>query len=233
MTSAPPPYDKVIVALDYDDPAKACSLVDQIGDRIDWFKIGPMLFIQSGIEVIKFLHRRQKKIFIDLKLHDTPAVVSDSVRQIADMGAHYATVHCLGGTHMLEAAGSSCRGSQLKLIGVTLLTTHRNLDSQNWGWRASDQEITLKLLEAALESRLAGVMCSPHEAQDARARTLPGFVLVTPGVRLPGQEVFQDDQQRFASPNEALANGSDFLVIGRPITQAREPREVVERLFAK
>lgn len=225
------PYDKVIVALDYDDPTKACNLVDQIGDTIDWFKIGPMLFIQSGMEVVKFLHRRQKRIFIDLKLHDTPAVVSDSIRQIADMGAHFATVHCLGGRAMLEAAGSSCRGSQLKLIGITLLTSHHNADNQNWGWKASDEQITLKLLEAALESRLAGVMCSPHDAVSARSRVLPGFVLVTPGIRLPRQEVFQDDQQRFTSPKEALDNGSDFLVIGRPITQAREPKEVVKRLF--
>lgn len=226
-----PAYDKVIVALDYDEPTKAFHLVDQIGDQIDWFKIGPMLFIQSGMEVVKFLHRRQKKIFVDLKLHDTPAVVTDSVRQIADMGAHFATVHCLGGRAMLEAAGESCRGSQLKLIGITLLTTHHNSDSQTWGWRASDEEITLKLLETALESRLAGVMCSPHETSQARARTLPGFVLVTPGIRLPRHEVFQDDQQRVATPAQALESGSDFLVIGRPITQAREPQEIVKRLF--
>ncbi len=225
------PYEKVIVALDFDDSEKAFRLVEQIGDRIDWFKIGPMLFIQSGVEMISFLHRRQKKIFVDLKLHDTPAVVSDSIRQIADLGAHFATVHCLGGRTMLEAAGGSCRGSQLKLIGITLLTSHQNRDSQGWGWRASDQEITLKLLDTALESRLAGVMCAPQESSEVRARTVPGFVLVTPGIRLPGQEVFQDDQQRTQSPQEALKGGADFIVIGRPITQAREPREVISRLF--
>lgn len=224
-------YEKVIVALDYDDADKACGLVDQIGDKIDWFKIGPMLFLQSGMKVIQFLHKRHKKVFVDLKLHDTPAVVADSIRQIADFGAHFATVHCLGGRAMLEAAGGSCRGSQLKLIGITLLTTHRNEDSQRWGWRASDHEITLKLLEIALESRLAGVMCAPQEAAEVRARVMPGFALVTPGIRLPKQEVFQDDQQRVASPAEALAAGSDFLVIGRPITQAREPKEIVARLF--
>ena len=139
------PYEKVIVALDYDDPTKAFHLVDQIGDKIDWFKIGPMLFIQSGMEVVKFLHRRQKKIFVDLKLHDTPAVVTDSIRQIADLGAHFATVHCLGGRSMLEAAGESCRGSQLKLIGITVLTSHHNSDSQTWGWHASDEEIVSAL----------------------------------------------------------------------------------------
>lgn len=220
-----------MVALDYDDPEKAIRLVDQIGDLIDGFKIGPMLFTQHGAEVVKYLHRKQKKIFIDLKLHDTPVVVGDTIRQIADMGADLATVHCLGGRRMLEAAGSACRGSQLKLIGITLLTSHEPADSKHLGWQFNDEQIVLRLLEVAVEARLAGVMCSPHEAEQVRTRCLPGFILVTPGIRLPGREVFLDDQQRVASPKEAVNWGADYLIIGRPITQAREPRDVVTHLF--
>lgn len=230
-SEAPQALQKVIVALDYDDPEKAFRLVDQIGDLIDWFKIGPMLFTQHGADVVRYLHRQQKKVFIDLKLHDTPVVVTDTIKQIADMGASFATVHCLGGRAMLEAAGSSCRGSQLKLIGITLLTSHSPNDSQMFGWNSTPDQIVLRCVEVALETRLAGVMCSPHELAVIRQRGVPGFLTVTPGIRLPGKEVFQDDQQRFASPKEALSWGSDFLVIGRPITQAREPRDVVTHLF--
>lgn len=223
--------DKVIVALDYDDPQKAMSLVEQIGDLVNWFKIGPMLFTRSGADIIRFLHRKQKKVFVDLKLHDTPVVVADTVRQIADMGAQFATLHCMGGRTMLEAAGGSCRGSQLKLIGLTLLTSHNPADSSLLGFQGSEEHVVMRLLEAALETRLAGVMCSPHEVQKVKSRAVSGFVTVTPGIRLPGREVFQDDQQRVASPREALQWGADYIIIGRPITQAREPREVVEKLF--
>lgn len=225
------PLKKVMVALDYDDPEKAFRLVDQIGDLIDWFKLGPMLFTQSGAEVVRYLHKKQKKIFVDLKLHDTPVVVGDTIRQIADMGAQYATVHCLGGRAMLEAAGSACRGTHLKLIGITLLTSHQPSDSQLLGWQWSDEQIVLRLLETAIQARLAGVMCSPQEINQVRNRCLPGFVLMTPGIRIPGKEVFRDDQQRVSSPKEALDWGADYLIIGRPITQAREPREVLNHLF--
>ena len=224
-------YEKVIVALDYDKPEKAFRLVDEIGDRIDWFEIGPVLFTRAGNEVVQFLHRRQKKIFIDLKIHDTPNVTTETIRQLGDMGAQFATVHCMGGRRMLEAAASACRGSQLKLLGVTLLTSQDAKDSKEWGGHQTESGLVLRLLELALESRLAGILCSPHEIGDVRARTLPGFLLVTPGIRLPNEEVFMDDQLRFASPREALEWGSDYLIIGRPITQAREPREVIDRLF--
>jgi orotidine-5'-phosphate decarboxylase len=225
------PLDQVIVALDYDRPEKAFRLVDEIGELIQWYKVGPVLFTQSGPEVVQFLHRRGKKIFLDLKLHDTPNVVAETVKQLGDMGAQFATVHCLGGRRMLEAASLGCRGSQIKLLGVTLLTSQGAGDSREWAGPGSDDGMVLRLLELALQSRLAGILCSPHEIAAVRARTLRGFLLATPGIRLPGQEVYQDDQRRFSSPSEALAWGADYLIIGRPITQAREPREAVERLF--
>ncbi len=224
--------EKVIVALDFEDPQKAYRVVDELGDLIKWYKIGPVLFTRSGIEVVQFLHKRGKKIFLDLKLHDTPNVVASTIRQFGELGVQLATVHCTGGKRMLEAASQGCRGSQLKLIGVTLLTSQASNDSKDWGGLSTENGLVMRLVELALETRLAGILCSPHEVQDVRQRTLPGFQLVTAGIRLPNEEVFMDDQVRVASPTEAVAWGADYLIIGRPITQAREPREAVERLFS-
>ena len=216
-----------MVALDYEYPEQAYRLVDELGDEISWYKVGPVLFTRSGLGIIEFLHRKNKKIFLDLKLLDTPNVVARTVKQFAELGVDFATIHCLGGRKMLEAAGTHCRGTQLKLLGVTLLTTQQNADSREYGWAESETDLVLKLLTLALETRLAGIICSPHELQDVRKRVLPGFSLVTAGIRLPGEDVFMDDQKRVASPREALDWGADYLVIGRPITLAREPREVL------
>lgn len=222
---------KVVVALDQDYPEQAYRLVEEIGDYIDWFKVGPGLFTRSGHEVISFLHRSRKKIFLDMKLMDTPTVVASTVRQFADLGVHLTTLHCLGGRAMLEAAGLHCRGSQLQLLGITLLTSQTSTDAKDFPWKQKDQELVMQMMNLAVETRLSGILCSPHEVSLVRERVMRSFQLFTPGIRLPGEEVFQDDQKRFASPSEALAWGADYLIIGRPITQAREPLEALERLF--
>jgi orotidine-5'-phosphate decarboxylase len=226
------PVDKVIVALDYEDEIAAKQLVESLGDRVRRYKIGPQLFSRTGPEIIRFLHNHQKQVFLDLKLHDTPVVVARTIDQFASLGVAYATVHCLGGRTMLEAAGSACRGSRLQLIGVTLLTSQGAEDSYNWGWPDTVLDMVMRLSGLGMESRLAGVMCSPNELTVLRPKTVPGFLLVTPGIRLASQEVFQDDQRRVATANEALAWGADLLIVGRPITQAREPERALEKLFA-
>src|SRR4029079_16850397 len=114
------------------------------------------------------------------------------------MGVTYATVHCLGGRTMLEAAAAGCRGSQLKILGVTLMTNQGAPASYNWGWPLSELGMVQRLTEVALEARLAGVLCSPNELEAVRPKTVPGFLLVTPGIRLPNEEVFEDDQKRIA-----------------------------------
>ncbi|MBI4405273.1 MAG: orotidine-5'-phosphate decarboxylase [Deltaproteobacteria bacterium] len=222
--------DRVIVALDQTDPAKAFRLVDTLGDTIRWYKIGPMLFTRAGNEVISFLHKRSKKIFLDLKLHDIPKVVADTLHQVADLGVQFATVHCLGGRRMLQAASYSCRGSQLKLIGVTVLTSLEMQDWRSLGWTHTNHTATL-LLDWALEARFAGIVCSPQELSSLRCKALDGFLLITPGIRPMGCEVFNEDQVRVATPQQALEWGADYVVVGRPVTQAREPRQAVESLF--
>jgi len=217
------PLSKVVVALDVGEPERAFRLVDELGDEIQCYKIGPVLHTLSGVAAIQFLHRKGKRIFLDLKLHDTPEVVADTVRQMGDLGVHFATVHCSGGRRMLEAAGRGCRGSQLRLVGVTVLTSLAQGETPRTTVR--------EMVDLASESRLAGVLCSGRDVRELRGTTLPGFILVAAGIRLPGEEVFQDDQVHVTSPGEALAWGADLLVVGRPIIRAREPRQALSRLF--
>ncbi len=231
MKQVSPDLNKVIVALDYAEPDKAFALVDELGDLIEWYKVGPLLFTQSGYEIIEFLHSRRKSIFLDLKLYDTPRVVRDTVSQFGELGIRMASVHCMGGHGMLEAAAQGCRGSQLKLLGITFLTTQSIDDAAALGWPATESEVVARLLDLALEHRLSGVLCSPRELADVRPKLLPGTLLVSAGIRPERREVYQEDQKRVATPREALDMGADYLVVGRPILQAREARIAVETLF--
>jgi orotidine-5'-phosphate decarboxylase len=224
-------HQKVIVALDYENPEKAYRLVDELGDWVHWYKVGTILFTRSGTDAIRFLHERGKKIFVDLKLHDTPYVVGHTVTQLAEMGVDMTTLHILGGRAMLEAANLSCRGSSMKLIGISLLTSLSQQDGELLGWDADNSKVMDRMIDLAHSLRLAGLICSPHELKSVASRTLPSFTKITAGIRPKGLEVFQDDQQRVATPNEALELGADYIVVGRPVTNAREPLEVVKQLF--
>lgn len=221
---------EVVVALDYTDPYPAYALIDSVSDHINWFKVGPVLYTQSGAEVISYLHSKGKKILLDLKLFDTPHVVTDTVRQWGDLGVHYATVHTLGGEAMLSAASTGCRGSQLRLLGITLLTSQRARDMRQLGWEREEEEMVCSMVDLALEHRLSGILCSPHEIQSVTKRALPGFQVFTPGIRIPGEEIYNDDQQRVASPEQAAAWGADFLILGRHFMQAQHPEELARTL---
>ncbi len=224
-------YDKVIVALDHKNLDDAKRLVEAIEDKINWFKVGPILFLQSGPEILKYLRNKNKRVFLDLKLHDIPNVVATTTRMIAEMGVDYLTIHCLGGRQMLTEASLACRGMPMKLLGVTFLTSHEAKDFSHLGLKDDSQTLVLNLLQLAVETRLAGIVCSPHEIKRVREQVLPGFILVTPGIRLADQEVYQDDQKRVATPTEAIEWGANHIVVGRPITGSPEPRKVVENLF--
>lgn len=224
-------HGKLIVALDYEDPERAYQLVDELGDWAQWYKIGPVLFTRSGTEAIRFLHDRRKKIFVDLKLHDTPYVVGHTVMQLAEMGVDMATLHTLGGQAMLEAANLSCRGSQMKLIGISLLTSLSKKDAQLLGWSGNESEIMDKMIDLSHSLRLAGIVSAPHELSRVKQRTLPGFIKVTAGIRPAKCEIFNDDQQESVTANKALENGADYLIVGRPIIQSREPLNTVKTLF--
>lgn len=224
--------EKTIVALDFENPDKAKALVETLGDLIEWYKVGPVLFTRYGTEIIQFLHLNKKKIFVDLKLHDTPNVTAETVTQIAEMGVEYTTVHLTGGSKMLEKAATACRGSKLKLIGVSLLTTSQVLDYKDFGFTGTATDLVLKFKDMALQARLSGMLCSQAELTELRKTVPADFKLVTAGIRIAGREVYNDDQARTASPKEAVDSGADFLIIGRPITQSGEPKKRVLELFA-
>lgn len=224
--------EKTIVALDFENPDKAKALVETLGDLIEWYKIGPVLFTRYGTDIIQFLHLNKKKIFVDLKLHDTPNVTAETVTQIAEMGVEYTTVHLTGGSRMLEKASTACRGSKLKLIGVSLLTTAQAADYKDFGFTGTDTDLVVKLKEMALQARLSGMLCSQAELSALRKSVPADFKLVTAGIRIPGCEVYNDDQARTASPKEAVESGADFIIVGRPITQSGEPKNRVLELFS-
>lgn len=222
---------KVIVALDYEDVQQAENLVETIGDRVQWYKLGPILFTRHGERILKHLQGLKKKIFVDLKFYDTPNVVAETLTQLADLGVDLASVHCLGGRTMLEAAGAACRSTQLELVGVTLLTSQGAPDSMNWGWPQDELQMVERLATLAMEARLTGAICSPREIEHLRRKTPPGFQLFVPGIRFAGQEVYRDDQRRIATPREAVELGANYIVIGRPITQAPDPNRVLDQLL--
>lgn len=157
------PFDKVIVALDHDHPDKAKALVDEVGSLIDWYKIGPVLFTRSGQELIRFLHERNKKIFLDLKLHDIPNVVAKTVEEVAEMGVQYLTIHSLGGRKMMEEASSACRGLPLKLLAVTMLTSHSTEEFNELGFQGDSESMVLHLQQMAMESRCAGIVLGARD----------------------------------------------------------------------
>lgn len=226
-----PSTKNVIVALDYESPEPAIRLVEHLGDAIQWYKVGPVLFTRHGGEVISFLREHSKNIFLDLKLHDIPSIVATTIKQISRMGVQMATLHCLGGRKMVEEAQKSCKASPLKILGVTLLTSHPKQDSKDPLWNKENQTLVGQLLAVALESGLSGIICSAEEAADMRSRVPKDFLLVTPGIRLADSKVTYDDQSRVATPRQAFERGADYIVIGRPITTAQNPRLVVQNLF--
>ncbi|MFM8314177.1 MAG: orotidine-5'-phosphate decarboxylase [Deltaproteobacteria bacterium] len=227
------PLNNIIVALDYESQEEAFRLIDSLGERISTYKIGPILFTRSGPEVIQYLQKNKKRVFVDLKLHDTPQVVYGTIRQLSEMGVDFATVHCLGGRKMLEAASRGCRNSKLSLLGITLLTSFDPKEASYWDWETTSEKSVTQLALLAQELRLRGIVCSVSEAKVLRPLVHAGFLLITPGIRPQLKQVFEEDQQRIASPEEAIASGADYLIIGRPIIQSRDPRLATDSIFSE
>ncbi len=208
--------ERLIVALDFSELTDALELVDLLGQQISFYKVGLTLFASAGRLAVDALAARQKHVFLDMKLHDIPAQVAGAVGAIGRMGVRLATVHTAGGLAMLEAAAGAAPPS-LRLLGVTVLTS-----------QPARPEVVLERAQLAAAAGLPGVVASAREA--GRLRTLLGSetLIVTPGIRLKGDD--RDDQERVATP--ADARDADFLVVGRPVTQAQDPRQAVEALSA-
>jgi orotidine-5'-phosphate decarboxylase len=225
---------EVILALDRPSRAEAMELVDLLGDAGTFYKVGLELFTRAGPAVVRELREREKRVFLDLKLHDIPNTVARTVEALADLDVELATVHAAGGTPMMraaaDAAGSSSEGG-MKLVAVTVLTSLAATDvSDVWGRtvEAVDDEV-LRLAGLALEAGMDGVVSSAREAAPLRAALGREALLVTPGIRLAGGD--HGDQKRVTTPGDAARAGADYLVVGRAVTAADDPPAALARVL--
>lgn len=221
---------ELIVPLDTPTQHDALELVDLLGERAGFYKVGLELFTRSGPGVVRALRGRGKRIFLDLKLHDIPNTVARTVEAAVDMDVELLTVHAAGGMQMLEAAVAAADG-RLRLLAVTLLTS-LDADDVRALWDRDEVQVSREVLRLARMARsagVAGVVSSALEAADLRRVLGPEAVLVTPGIRLSGGP--RHDQTRVSTPAEAVAAGSDFLVVGRAITAADDPAAALDRVL--
>jgi orotidine-5'-phosphate decarboxylase len=221
---------RVIVALDYDNQQSALNLAEQLDPSQCRLKVGKELFTVAGPQLVKALVERNFDVFLDLKFHDIPNTTAHAISAAADLGVWMANVHACGGGRMMEAAQQSLaqKGSDMLLIAVTVLTSMDQSDLQQVGIANSPKEQVLHLARLAKNSGLQGVVCSAQEASALKTDLGTDFKLITPGIRLPDNAA--DDQRRIVSPADAIAMGSDFLVIGRPITQSADPLATLNKI---
>lgn len=218
---------RTIVALDFVDWESTRRFVDQVTPRQCRLKVGKELFTREGPAIVRFLQQRGFDVFLDLKFHDIPHTVAQAIQAACDLGVWMVNVHALGGMAMMKAAREIVvRGNySVHLIAVTILTSLTDDDLAAVGMNGSVKEFVRRLAEAARTAGLNGVVCSAHEAAMLRARIGPDWLLVTPGVRLDA--ISNDDQKRIMTPAQACAAGADYLVIGRPVTCADNPSQVL------
>lgn len=224
---------EIIIALDYPRLDAALSLVDRVGDAVSFYKVGPVLYMRTGPTVLRELRSRGKRIFLDLKLHDIPNTVAHSVEAAAELEVDLLTVHASGGSAMMRAAAEAAGANGPRLLGVTLLTSFTPGDVEEvWGKQLlSVRDETLRLVALACEAGLHGIVTSALEAEAVKRRHGAEFLVVTPGIRPSGD--LAGDQARTATPADAVRAGADYLVIGRPVTAAADPAEVVRRILAE
>ncbi|OGI50315.1 MAG: orotidine 5'-phosphate decarboxylase [Candidatus Muproteobacteria bacterium RIFCSPHIGHO2_12_FULL_60_33] len=214
---------RVIVALDFAEAGTAQAFVKRVTPAQCRLKVGLELFTAAGPGLVEHLVSRGFDVFLDLKYHDIPTTVARACTQAAGLGVWMLNVHTLGGKKMLLAAREAVERSKHRplLVGVTLLTSHGDDDLTEIGLERGTEHQVERLAGIVRDAGLNGVVCSPAEVSLLRRRFGKEFILVTPGVRQAGDNV--DDQRRTRTPAEAVADGSDYLVIGRPITRAPDP----------
>lgn len=221
MSVFPKPH--VIVALDFADSEILWQFVDKLDPSLCRLKVGKELFTAYGPIIVKQLIAKGFSVFLDLKFHDIPNTVAHACKQAADLGVWMLNVHAFGGLQMMQAAKDAISSYDTLLIGVTVLTSLDEADLARIGITEPPSAIVQRLALLTQEAGLDGVVCSSQEARILRASCGPKFCLVTPGIRLPSDNA--DDQKRIVTPAQAIKNGADYLVIGRPITQSDSPVE--------
>ena len=224
-----PIQEKLIVALDLPDVAAARAMVATLGDSIVFYKIGMELIYGGGLEFVQRLAGEGKKVFVDLKLHDIPTTVERAAAQIARLGAHFLTIHAYPQT--MQAARKGVAGSGLRLLAVTVMTSFDDADARDAGYGHDVAALVALRARQARDIGIDGLILSPGEVAAMRRMLGPEMVLVTPGIRPAGSGA--DDQKRIMTPALAIASGSDYLVIGRPVTAAPDPRAAAQAIQAE
>ncbi len=212
--------EKIIVALDVPDVSAARGMVKTLGDAGTFYKIGYELAFVGGFDLARELISAGKKVFLDLKLHDIPNTIEKGVGQIAGMGATFLTVHAYPQT--MAAAVKGAAGSALGILGVSVMTSMDNDDLARAGYGMDVETLVVLRARQALEAGCAGLICSAGDLVNVRAAVGGTLKLITPGIRPAGSDV--GDQKRVMTPGQAIRAGADHLVIGRPITGARDPK---------
>ncbi len=224
---------RLIVAVDVDTLPAAQNLASQLDPAHCRLKVGKELFTRCGPVVVEYFHKQGFEVFLDLKFHDIPNTTAKAVKAAADLGVWMVNVHCSGGSEMMQAAREVLEGNAAKplLIGVTVLTSMDQAELNKLGYDCSPAEQVERLATLAKDAGLDGVVSSAQEAKRIKQLCGDDFVTVTPGIRPANAAA--GDQKRIMTPSEAIQNGSDFLVVGRPITQAEDPGAAAREIHSE
>ena len=228
------PEDRIILALDFFEFKEAKRWVQRLKGKIKTFKVGPILFLNSGPTGVKEFIDKGAEIFIDLKFHDIPSTVEKSSRQVVGYGINMFTIHALGGFEMMKKTVEAVKEESEKLskpkpliLAVTILTSQNEESLKQIGINGSSQDAVLRLASLADKARVDGLVASGREVEILRKEFGDRFILVVPGIRT-GASI--DDHSRAVTPSEAVSQGADYLVIGRVVTEARDPEAVLDEI---
>ena len=221
--------ERLIVALDVPSVAAGETMVARLGDAVWFYKIGYQLAFAGGLPFAARLIASGKQVFLDLKLHDIGNTVTKGVESVAQMGATFLTVHAYPQT--MKAAVEGKQGSKLRILAVTVLTSYDDADLAAAGYEMNVKELAAARAAQARDIGVDGLVCSPEEAASLRDIAGPCMVLVTPGIRPAGTAI--GDQKRIMTPARAIEAGANYLVVGRPVLEAREPRAVADAIVAE
>ncbi len=221
---------KLAFALDVKNLKEAYQILDEISGYQIIIKVGYVLFIKGGKEFIKEIKNRGFEVFLDLKLHDIPNTVYNGVSSAVDIGVDYLTLHTLGGVEMIKKAVEAKNNSDLKLLGVTILTSHDENYVKYIGTKYTLKELTLHLAEEGIKNGLDGIVCSAYEVKEIKEKIKKDFIAVVPGIRIKEGES-KDDQARISTPKKAIQQGANILVIGRPILNSKNRRETINSIL--
>ncbi len=219
----------IIIALDVESAEEATALVERLGDGVSFYKVGMELYAAAGMEFVRWLIAQDKLVFLDMKYYDIGETVKRAVAQVAKTGVRFLTVH--SSSAVMRAAVEGRGGSPLKILAVTVLTSFDEKDLADLGHTCTVKELIALRVRKAMEAGVDGLICSPLDVAEVRRMAGPKAILVTPGVRSAGAS--KGDQKRVATPAEAIRDGADYLVIGRQVTRAADPRAEVARILAE